>query len=241
MVCGRRSCQSFQGRLGKPSTGNPSVFDLAGAPSYAAEDFLTSQSNEAAHAAVTAWPHWIDRVLVLLGPEGSGKSHLAAIWRQKTGAHYAGSLDPLRLAGPSSAFVVEDCDRRALPEHDMFHALNRLREGNGWLLLTARTPPRLWDLSIADLVSRLRLSPTAVIDHPDEPLLKAVLVKMFSDRQIAIEEDVVAYAARHCEQSFAAAKLFVEAVDHDAMVAGARITRPLASRTLTRLSAQGPT
>lgn len=213
------------------------TFDLARDPSYSADDFLVSRSNETAYTAVTAWPHWVDRILVVVGPEGCGKSHLAAIWAQLVGAQQANGIHPSRQIGPSTAFIMEDCDRRALPEHDMFHFLNRLRGGGDWLLLTARAAPQHWNLSLADLVSRLRLAPTVAIDHPDEPLMKALLVKLFSDRQIAIDEDVVSFAARHCERSFAAARQFVDAVDRDALASGARITRPLASRTLARLSA----
>ena len=219
------------------------VLDLARDPSYAADDFLVSSCNEAAHAAVQRWPHWPDGVLLLIGPAGSGKSHLAAIWAERSGAR---RLDPAAMAADepaASPAVLEDCDRRQPVEGAFFHYLNALRGQGGSLLVTARTEPGRWSVGTPDLLSRLRLAPTATIAPPDPALIRAVIVKLFADRQIAIDEEVVSYAARHCEQSFAAVSRFVALADEAAMAAGRRITRPLAAAIVAVLADddQGPT
>jgi chromosomal replication initiation ATPase DnaA len=110
-----------------------------------------------------------------------------------------------------------------------------MKETGGWLLLTARTRPDPWGLRTPDLLSRLRLSPLAQIGAPNAELVRAVLVKLFADRQIRIDEDVVAYATLHLEQSLEAVTRFVQAVDEAALSSGRRITRPLAAATIALL------
>ena len=221
------------------------VFDLAQDPSYAAEEFLVAECNETAHAALAAWPHWPDRVMLLLGPPGSGKSHLAAIWAARSGAKRLTSGEHLEDAGRHGsieAALIEDVDRSRLDETLLFHLLNIVRDTGGRLLLTGRQAPDWWGLQTADLVSRLRLAPSVLIGPPNLALMRAVLVKLFADRQIDIDEDVVNYAARHCDRSLDALRTFVAAVDEASLSAARKITRPLAAATLDRLERHyGPT
>ena len=214
------------------------VLDLARDPSFDPDQFLISASNARAHALVESWPSWIDPVVLLTGPAGAGKSHLGSIWRSRSTARIVRpgeSLDIGRWQPPIIA-LVEDCDRAAHPEASLFHLLNAVKESGGWLMLTARSPPPGWAITTPDLLSRLRLAPHAVIHEPDSALLRAVLVKLFDDRQIRIEDDVVSYATLHCERSLEAISLFVEAVDEDALVLNRRITRSLAAQTITRMA-----
>ena len=217
------------------------VFDLARDPSFDPDEFLVSSCNEAAYAAITAWPVWPDRVLLLLGPPGAGKSHLAAIWSALSSA-VSPKSSTIAIAesfeGETTA-VLEDCDRVALDEAVLFHRLNIVRETGGWLLMTARTPPDRWDLRTPDLLSRLRLAPTVTIGRPDVVLMKSVMVKLFADRQIAIDEDIITYAVRNCEQSLDAVRSFVAAIDEASLTHGRRITRPLAVVTLADLNGTG--
>jgi len=201
------------------------------APRFGAEDFLPSGSNAAALAAVAAWPAWPDHVLLLIGPEGSGKSHMARIWADRSGAtllrpaDLAGDLR--RLAGRPA--VIEDADREAMPEPAMFHLLNLVREVESSLLVTARRPPDTWSLGTPDLVSRLRLAPSVALAEPDEALMRAVLVKLFADRQLAVHTTLVDYLALRLDRSLAAARAAVEALDRASLDDGRRITRKLAA------------
>ena len=225
-----------------PARDRQLAFDLSRAPCYDANEFLVSASNAQAHAMVEGWPIWPERVCLLIGAAGSGKSHLGAIWAGRAQARtirQAGDLDVAAFAGPPIA-LIEDCDRMGFDETELFHLINSAKEQAGWLLMTSRKPPDRWGVRTPDLLSRLRLAVATAIRQPDAQLLRAVLVKLFADRQIRIEEDVVRYAALHCEQSLDALRRFVSAVDDEALASGRRITRPLAVATIERLLSIGP-
>jgi chromosomal replication initiation ATPase DnaA len=213
------------------------TLDLGRAPAFDVEDFLVSPSNDNAFRLIDRWPDWPSHMLVLTGPPGCGKSHLAAIWASHVGAKIVQQddvIDPHALAA-CAAVLLEDCDRTRRPDADLFHLINLMRESGGWLLLTARAKPDQWIIRTADLLSRLRLATLSEIGRPNADLVRAVLVKLFADRQIRIEEDVVAYATLHLERSLEAATRFVQAVDEAALSAGRRITRPLAAATIAML------
>ena len=201
------------------------------APRFGLDDFMPSDSNAPALAAVSRWPDWPDRVLLLVGPEGSGKSHLARIWAARAGAvllsaeALGGDIDGLARGNA----VIEDADRAAVPEAALFHYLNLVRERGLSLLLTARQLPGAWALATPDLVSRLRLAPAVAIAPPDDALMRAVLVKLFADRQLAVDASLVDYLALRLDRSLDAASRAVADLDRASLDASRRITRQLAA------------
>lgn len=207
-----------------------------------AEDFLVSPSNESAYAALESWPAWPDTVMLLVGPPGSGKTHCAAMFAARSHAWRLTradlTLDDVPRLVSAGALVIEDCDRTRSGEAALFHLLNAARERRCFVLLTARTPPGDWGIATPDLLSRLRLAPSAVLEEPDDPLVRAILVKLFLERQIVIDTSVVEYLAARIERSVAAAKAMVEALDREGLERGRRITRPLAAELLRRLEAR---
>jgi chromosomal replication initiation ATPase DnaA len=209
---------------------------LAHPESLARDDFLSGPSNADALRLIEAWPDWPDRMLLLLGPAGSGKSHLAAIWAQASGARLvaAHALQEGRVpaALATGAVVVEDigsgfCDERAL-----FHLLNLARETGSFALFTARSAPSGRDVGIIDLVSRLRALPIVSVAAPDDYLLRAVLVKLFADRQIGVDEALIGYLMTRMERSFAAARHLVAELDAEALRRKRPLTRTLAAEIL---------
>ena len=200
------------------------------------EDFVISSSNEVAYQFMEKWPDWPDRVLLLTGPEASGKSHLAAVWAAKSRAWIEKAsdikLDRVPHLVSSGALVIEDCDRSVLDEHALFHLINAARERGTYLLLTARTGPNEWGLQTKDLLSRLRLAQEVKIDGPDDALLNAVLFKLFIDRQLVIDTTIITFIQSRIERSIAAARDFVERLDREGLARGKPITRALAAQLL---------
>jgi chromosomal replication initiation ATPase DnaA len=201
--------------------------------SFAREDFLTSPSNAAALRLIDRWPDWPSPVMALVGPEGSGKSHLAAIWAEVAGARVLsarllGDTD-LPAAFATGALVVEDVEPQGLNERALFHLLNLAREQEAYLLITARAAPAAMAVSIRDLASRLRAMPAVAIEPPDDALLRALVVKLAADRQLAVDETLVNYLANRIERSVAAVRGAVARLDEEAMRQHRPVTRALAA------------
>jgi chromosomal replication initiation ATPase DnaA len=202
------------------------------AESHAREDFLAGPSNAAALGLVERWPDWPSRIVLLRGPEGSGKSHLGAIWARQSGARILsprmlrGAEVPIALA--TGALVLDNLAEGSCDEAALFHLLNLAREERAYLLITARSAPATWRVAIPDLASRLRALPVVSLDAPDDALLRAVIVKLFADRQLAVDESLVGFLATRIERSFAAARETVRALDSQALRLKRPVTRALA-------------
>ena len=213
-------------------------FDLPVRPALGREDFFVSPANAEAVAMIEGWQGWPSRKLILAGPAGAGKTHLTHVWAALSGAHIIAAQDlpdadiPTLAQGP---VAVEDAhliagDRAA--EDALFHLHNlTLAEGHT-LLVTARTAPHLWGLTLPDLASRMQGTLLTELRAPDDALLSAVLMKLFADRQLSPSPDTIPYLARRIERSFDAARKTVEALDRAALAQGRAITRSLAARVL---------
>jgi chromosomal replication initiation ATPase DnaA len=208
---------------------------LPHAESFARDDFLVGEPNYSALATIERWPDWPGRALLLIGPEGSGKSHLAGIWSEIAGARRvaARALAETDLLGAlaTGAIVIEDV-QPAFDERALFHLLNLVREEEGFALITAREAPPQWNVALPDLASRLRAIPSVRLAAPDDALLRAVLVKLFADRQLAVDEALIRYIMTRIERSFAAARAAVEALDREALRQQRGVTRALAAELL---------
>jgi chromosomal replication initiation ATPase DnaA len=232
-------------RPGKPADPPRQLaLDLPVEERMEAEDFLVSPSNEDAYAVLESWPAWPDPVLLLVGPPGSGKTHCSAIWAARSHAWRIpradlrdGDVPRLLSAG---ALVIEDCDLGRGHEDALFHLLNAARERKTFVLLTARTPPGDWGLKTPDLLSRLRLAPCTTLREPDDALVRAILVKLFLERQLVVDTSVVEFLVARIERSVSAAKAVVDALDREGLQRGRRITRPLAAEVLRRNEESGP-
>lgn len=215
------------------------VLDLAHRPAQGAEDFLVSPANGAAVALVDRWPDWPAPSALVIGPPQSGKSHLAQVWSLRSGAGVvaanAASEATVEQLVARGALVIEDIDRGPLDERVLFHLLNAAREHTSALLITSARAAEDLDIGLPDLRSRLRALPLARIDPPDEALIGAVLVKLFADRQLAVEPPVIAHVARHAERSMATLVGLVAAIDREALASKRRVTRALAAEVMARL------
>jgi chromosomal replication initiation ATPase DnaA len=215
------------------------ALDLELPPHFGRDDFLTAPANATALHMIDAWPQWPDHMLLLLGPTGAGKSHLAAIWAARANAEILpartlAEVDLFALA-EKAALVLEDAEQIGAAEAPLFHLINLMRERKASLLLTAQQRPALWGLATADLLSRLRLAPVVELGPPDDALLEAGLVKLFNDRQLSVDAAVVDYIALHIDRSFDTARQIVALLDREALARGGKVTRAMARGLLKRL------
>ena len=212
------------------------AFALPHAESLTRDNFLEGPANEAGLALIERWPDWPNRIMLLVGPEGSGKSHLAAIWAEQAGARSI-SAHALTLSGvpgalATGALVVEDLKHADFDERAMFHLMNLAREDEAFVLMTARVAPSAFEVELRDLRSRLRAVPTVPLLPPDDLLFRSLIVKFSADRQMSIDETVVSYLVSRIERSYAAARQAVDLLDTEALRLGRPVTRALAAELL---------
>ncbi len=211
-------------------------------PAFTGEDFLVAPPNEEAVGWLDAWPGWPGPALVIFGPEGSGKTHLAQVFRSISQAVMVGAADllestPPNYLGDAPAAVLENADDvlgQGL-EEAVLHLYNHVQETDRHLMLTARMPPARWDIGLKDLSSRLNAATQAGIGAPDDVLITAVLVKQFADRQLKVDGEVISYMLARMERSFAAARHLVETIDALSLAERRNITVPLVREVLEKI------
>ena len=216
------------------------VLDLPVQAASGAGDFLVSASNQAAFDLVGSWPGWREPSALIAGPPACGKSHLASVWQARAQA----TAIPASALGEDAvivfrreevrALVIEDIDRGIGDPRILFHLLNHARETQRYLLLTSRIAPGDLDIALPDLRSRLRALAMINILEPDDGLLSAVLVKLFADRQLAVDPAVISYLVRHMDRSFAAASTTVASIDAIALARQRKVSRAIATEALAR-------
>ena len=216
--------------------------DLGHRPAMGMADFLVAESNQQAVGWLDRWPAWPASAIAIHGPAGCGKTHLTRVWAARSGALLLNATTLARadlgtLATAQPAVAVDDADRiaGAVAEETLLHLYNLIREGQGYLLLTGLHAPARWTLALPDLTSRLKAIPAIPVGDPDDPLLAAVLVKLFADRQLTVGAEVVSYLLPRIERSFAAAGRLAAAIDEASLAQRRPVTVPLARTVLQDL------
>ncbi|MGY3551070.1 chromosomal replication initiation ATPase DnaA [Bradyrhizobium sp. USDA 4472] len=212
------------------------AFSLPHAESLSRDNFLEGPANAAAVALIDGWPEWPNRTMWLAGPEGAGKSHLATIWAELSGARSttASALSAPAVPGAlaTGALVVEDLKAGDFDERALFHLMNLAREDGAYVLFTGRETPAAIAVELRDLRSRFRTIPVISLRSPDDQLFRGLIVKFCADRQLSVDESVVSYLATRLERSSAAARRAVELLDGEALRLGRPVTRALAAELL---------
>ncbi len=224
-------------------SGRQLVLDMPLRTALGREDFLVTPSNAAAVAVIDSYPDWPSYGMALVGLAGSGKSHLIEVWRQASNAHTVaasaiGSIPADKLLS-SGALAIDDAPGGSLDERALFHLFNLARQSGGHILLASETHPVSWPVALPDLASRLKALPVAMLEPPDDALLRGVLVKLFADRQLAVDEQVISYLMLRMPRSLDAARGLVTEADRLALEEKSAITKPLVARVLQQMTAPG--
>lgn len=213
------------------------AFELPFRPALGRDDLLVGAGNADAVAWLDRWPDWPGPVLCLYGPPGCGKTHLAQVWRRRSGADLV-TLDMLGARGPdaiaAAGNLVVDPVEEGFDERLLLHLYNLLAERNGHLLLTAAAAPKHWAIGLPDLRSRLLAAPAVGVGSPDDQLLAGLMAKLFRDRQMPVDADVISYLLARMERSFEAARRAVIDLDTAALSGRRRVTVPLARKVLEK-------
>lgn len=210
------------------------------------EDFFVSESNAMAVALIEGWENWPSRKMVLSGPAGSGKTHMAHVWANLSGARIVAAQELVYADIPSLAegnLCVENVDQIAgiaVAEEALFHLHNLVLAQGHSLMLTGAAAPNLWPLVLPDLKSRVMAAQSGALSGPDDMLLSALLVKLFSDRQIVPASDVIPYLLRQMPRSYGAARMIVDRLDRASLTRTAGVNRPLAIQILAELQEDDP-
>lgn len=216
------------------------ILNIAPPPAYEPEDFLVAPSNQLAFDFIDSWPLWPSPTCLLIGPSGVGKSHLLEIWRRRSGAVKFDLSALTETAVPelmplNGVVALEHEADAKIEQAALFHLLNAARENRGFVLIASRMPPKMWGLTLPDLISRLTAAPAIHIHPAEDELLRGVLVKLFADRQCAVDEGLVAYLMMRMPRSLGDARKIVAAIDERALEMGTGATRAIAARVLSEL------
>ena len=201
------------------------------------DDLLESASNRLAVDLIDDWPDWPANAVVLAGPVGSGKSHLAAIWAGEADAVILPAAELAEHPGIAAQgnLVIEDAGPGTLDEEALFHTFNQMLAAGHYLLITSRSFPSAWMVELKDLQSRLRLAHLVELSEPDDELLSAIIVKLFADRQLEVSPQTVSYLVARMERSMEAAGRLVSWLDREALARGRKINRSLAAEALAAM------
>ncbi|MGV8854805.1 MAG: hypothetical protein ACOH2L_09140 [Devosia sp.] len=199
-------------------------------------DFLVGEGNRLAHGRIMAFPAWSEPVTLLVGPAKSGKSHLARIFADRSGAQFAGveDLKSLATAGGHAPIIVEDVDRLEYDEVGLFHLLNQSLRAQRPILLTAREEVANWALSTDDVRSRARRATAFTLELTDDIQLSQMFAKLFGDRQIKVDPRIIGYLVARMERSTEEVVLLADLMDRLALAKGSAITRSIAAEALDR-------
>lgn len=209
------------------------LLDIGLSGSMSRDDLIVTRSNREAVLLIESWPNWPGPAVVLAGPPGSGKTHLATIWREMADARAcdpnaltAGDLD---AAQAGRALLLDGVEPGGFDENALFHIMNAVRANGGSLLMTSAHWPGAWRVQTPDLRSRIQAATTVEIAEPDDELLVGVMTKLFADRQIVVDAAVIGYIASRIERSLASARAIVDRLDKASLARKAKITRAFAA------------
>lgn len=210
------------------------VFDLGHIPSLKEADFIVSEGNELAYGHICSFPNWAGPLALIIGPAKAGKTHLGMIWQERAQAQLvtADNIKQFTGDGGMQPVLIDDADRARFDEAELFHLLNRSMRDGRPVLMTARLAPEHWNLATNDVLSRVRLASQFHVEPADDIQLSHMFVKLFEDRQIAVDPKIITYLVLRMERSPQEAVALVSIMDKLALTRRTGISRTIAAEAI---------
>lgn len=210
------------------------TFDLSIPVEFDRESFLVTESNLEAYGWLNQWPDWPSHFLAIYGDKGCGKSHLGKIWVDQVNGLplTAHEFDTRLLSEGAKNILIDDADEVG-DEEKLFHLYNRVTQEGGTVLLLCHKAPARWRMRLPDLKSRMSSIPTVEILPPDDELLEGVLMKLFADRQLRVDDAIIQFLVRHTERSFKNAANLVDQLDKRSLQDKRNLTLPFVRQILS--------
>ncbi|MAR79341.1 MAG: hypothetical protein CMM18_03820 [Rhodospirillaceae bacterium] len=213
-------------------------FEFKNIPAFERKDFIVSSSNFEAVSWLDKWPNWEKSGIFFYGAPGSGKTHLIHSWKFKTGGLILNEKNSSNFSinkiYENKHLAVDNASK--IPEKTLLHVINICIEEKGTIFILDREAPARWEVSLKDLESRLRAMTTVELKNPDDKLIEQLFFKLFYDRQIKINDDVVKYLVKRVERDFEYIQSIVEIIDTKSFSYKKEITIPFVAGVLKKIN-----
>jgi chromosomal replication initiation ATPase DnaA len=217
---------------------NQLIFKFPFKTKYYEQDFYVSGNNFSAYKLIESWPNWPDKCVNIYGPKGCGKTHLANILKKKINTVIildAKKIDNEIISKLESVncIIIDNYDQN-IEENFLYSILNHLKQLNGFIVINSLTPIQLMNFSLKDLSSRAKSFVNLGIDLPTDELLRVIISKYFSDKQIDISPKFSEYIIKNIERSYEKVFKFIKEIDDLSLSSGKSININLIKKVLNQ-------
>ena len=214
------------------------IFKFPFKANYFEEDFYVSANNLNAYKLIESWPKWSSRYVNIFGPSGCGKTHLANIFKKKIKSLYIKASEvrdsSLPLIKLSECLIVDDY-KDNIEEKLFYSVLNQIHQSNQYIIINSLVPIKSSKVELNDLKSRFDNFIDIGIDLPTDDLIRVVLTKNFSDKQVKIESKLLEYILKNIHRSYADIFDLINKLDALSLSSGKSININLIKKVLNKL------
>ena len=213
------------------------IFKFPFKVNYFEEDFYVSENNFEAYKLIESWPKWSSKFINIFGPSGCGKTHLANIFNKKFNSFFikASNLNNNTLSSiKTKECLIIDEYQNNVEEKLFYSVLNQSYLSNQYVVINSLKPIQLLELKLNDLKSRLNSFVNIGIDLPTDELIKVIISKNFSDKQVKIENKSLEYIIKNIDRSYEAIFDLIDKLDDFSLSTGKSININLIKKALIK-------
>ncbi len=214
------------------------VFKFPFKTKYFEQDFYVSSNNFSAFKLIESWPQWPDKWLNIFGASGCGKTHLSRILEKKIKKikiidEKDISDDLLANLANHDCLIIENFKNK-MNENLFYSILNHSKQLNNYVVINSTTAIKNKTFKLEDLKSRIASFVFIGIELPTDDLLKVIITKSFSEKQIKINSKVSDYIIKNVDRSYDKIFKFIKDVDELSLSSGKSININLIKKVLNQ-------